>query len=340
MIARVRPHISVVIPAFNRAHVLGRALESALAQTRHPDEILVVDDCSTDTTRDVLAAWQSREPRVRAVILPDNRGPAGARNAGVAAARGDLIAFLDSDDVWMPDHLNACVGFLEADRELDVAFTDVRRVRESGEVTDQNWLSGTKDIRRHLDAVAGPDRRYRFRFPEFEVLLQDYVVPIQTSVVRAGSAKAFRFNEALRGPEDYDLMLHLARAGKRFGYVDQVGCECFQHETNLVANATQAVRQTGEDIKLWSGLLGDPLTPPKYRVACHHHLARLWHDRGHSAVRTGSPGAAIRAFRRSLWHDPSPRAFRGLARALVGYVRRFASRGPRRSRGPRPANSW
>ena len=93
--------ISVVIPTYNRARLLEDSIDSALSQTRPPDEIVVVDDGSTDATPEVLARFA---PRVRAV-RQDNAGEAAARNRGVAEARGPWIAFLDSDDLWEPDAL-------------------------------------------------------------------------------------------------------------------------------------------------------------------------------------------------------------------------------------------
>lgn len=311
--------VTAVIPAYNRAHTIGRAIESALAQTRPPAEVVVVDDCSTDATRDALADWHRRDPRVRPVFRATNGGPAGARNTGVAAARGELVAFLDSDDVWLPGHLEQCAGLLAADPALDLAFSDVRRVTTSGRVLHAAFLGGHKRIGRHLAPhPAGPDW-FRFRVPEAEVLFRDYVVPVQTTVIRTAVARAFPFDETLRGPEDYQLALRLARAGKRFGFVNRVLAECLLHDGNLVGDAAD-LRMCGEDIKLWSGVLRDPATRPRERALCRGHLSRLCHDRGHALFRRGAAGPAVRAYACSLWHRPSARAVRGLAKAAAGWV--------------------
>ncbi len=94
--------VSVVIPTFNRASVVTRALESVLLQTRPPDELLVVDDGSTDDTAERVRA---ELPGVR-VIEQENRGVSAARNAGIRAATGTWIALLDSDDEWLPEKLD------------------------------------------------------------------------------------------------------------------------------------------------------------------------------------------------------------------------------------------
>jgi glycosyltransferase involved in cell wall biosynthesis len=93
---RTAMRISVVIPTYNRAGSVGEAIESALTQTRVPDEVVVVDDGSTDDTRSVLAAFGQRIT----VVTQSNAGVSAARNAGSTRASGDWLAFLDSDDVW------------------------------------------------------------------------------------------------------------------------------------------------------------------------------------------------------------------------------------------------
>ena len=106
--------ISVIIPAYNRARELRNAIDSALAQTRLPIEVIVVDDGSTDETPEVLARYGDR---IR-VVRQSNQGVAAARNAGIAIARGDLLAFLDSDDVWLPRKLELQAARFDADAEL------------------------------------------------------------------------------------------------------------------------------------------------------------------------------------------------------------------------------
>lgn len=100
--------VSVVIPAYNAADFLARAIDSALGQTLPPSEVIVVDDGSTDGTKDIVRSY---EPSVR-YIRQKNSGAAAARNTGAAAARGDLLAFLDSDDRWHPRKLECQVPLI------------------------------------------------------------------------------------------------------------------------------------------------------------------------------------------------------------------------------------
>lgn len=106
------PRVSVVIPVLNRRDVVLSAIDSVLGQTFRDVEVIVVDDGSTDGTADAVG---SQRPGVRVLRLPENRGPAAARNAGTAVARGDLVMLLDSDDELLPDALARHVAALDAD---------------------------------------------------------------------------------------------------------------------------------------------------------------------------------------------------------------------------------
>ena len=119
--------ISVVIPAFNVADYIGRAVESVLNQSYHPFEVIVVDDGSTDETAEILRAYAS----IRVITQP-NGGPAVARNTGVRKSSGKLLAFLDADDVWEPDKLARQAELLDKDLHLDGVFTLIRHFLDQG----------------------------------------------------------------------------------------------------------------------------------------------------------------------------------------------------------------
>jgi glycosyltransferase involved in cell wall biosynthesis len=121
--------VSVVIPTYNRAALLGRAVESALAQTMAPLEILIVDDGSTDETRAVCAQWSAP---VRYIATP-NGGVAKARNVGIAEARGEWVALLDSDDEWEPDKLAAQCAALDAAPEARWCITGSTLIDGNGQ---------------------------------------------------------------------------------------------------------------------------------------------------------------------------------------------------------------
>lgn len=104
------PNISVVIPAYNRAKTIRYCLDSVLAQTVSPLEVIVVDDCSTDETVEIVKSYN--DTRVRCVVLDKNSGAQAARNRGIKEAKGDWVAFQDSDDEWRPNKLEKQVKAL------------------------------------------------------------------------------------------------------------------------------------------------------------------------------------------------------------------------------------
>lgn len=124
------PRVSVVIPSYNVGRYLQYALQSVLAQDYHDYEVVVIDDGSTDNTREVVA---TSEIPIR-YYYQKNTGISGARNAGIAQARGEYIAFLDADDVWTPTKLSEQVSHLDGHPEIGMVFS-----------LAQNTLDPTKD---------------------------------------------------------------------------------------------------------------------------------------------------------------------------------------------------
>lgn len=149
------PLVTVIVPVFNGARYLAAALSSALAQTYRPLELVVVDDGSTDATREIALAY----PDVHYLYQP-HAGLATALNTGLAAASGELLAFLDSDDLWPPDRLALQVSALLAEPALDilfghlVPFSDVPAAPAGPPVP--GLLKGTLVARRPAFARVGP----------------------------------------------------------------------------------------------------------------------------------------------------------------------------------------
>lgn len=108
------PLVSIVTPAFNSEHLIKDTIDSVLSQTFDRWELIVIDDCSTDGTADVVSRYVVKDARIHLEVLPKNfGGPAGPRNIGISRARGKYIAFLDSDDIWHPKKLELQVALIE-----------------------------------------------------------------------------------------------------------------------------------------------------------------------------------------------------------------------------------
>lgn len=128
------PKVTIVTPVFNLAPFLTDAIESVRAQTFDDWEHILVDDCSTDGSWDLLQTYAARDERIRPIRLAENRGAAEARNAALKEARGRYIAFLDGDDMWEPVKLETQLAFMEA-HSSQFSYTDYVEVDEdNGEV--------------------------------------------------------------------------------------------------------------------------------------------------------------------------------------------------------------
>jgi len=123
--------VSIITPAYRCANVVGETIQSVLGQTYPNWEMLIVEDCSSDNTRDVLREWTTVDSRVQLLEQPQNSGPAMARNAALERAQGRWIAFLDSDDLWLPQKLERSIAFAEI-HQAPLVFTGFRRIPADG----------------------------------------------------------------------------------------------------------------------------------------------------------------------------------------------------------------
>lgn len=176
---------SVVVPAYNAAKTIVAAIECCLKQTRPPEEIIVVNDGSTDDTVAILQSHFAN--RVNLIFLPQNSGPAAARNAGIAAASSQYIIFQDADDTWHPEKLECIDAILSKYPRILFLFHPYTLRSIDFQVTKEMVLP----------------RKY----PMWKLLLSN---PIGTPCVVMYRDQQLRFNERLRFMEDYELFLREA----------------------------------------------------------------------------------------------------------------------------------
>lgn len=124
--------VSIVTPAFNASSFIEKAIESVIGQTYPHWELIVTDDCSSDKTSDIVTRFADRDQRIQLITQKINQGPAMARNASLERARGRFIAFLDSDDWWLPQKLERQLAFM-FDGQKVLSYTQFRRVDQNGE---------------------------------------------------------------------------------------------------------------------------------------------------------------------------------------------------------------
>ena len=194
------PLVSVVIPTYETAPLIREAVDSVLDQTYRNYEIIVVNDGSPDTP-ELERALEPVADRIR-YLKQENRGVSSARNTGIRAARGELIAFLDSDDAFFPHYLERQLSYLETYPDLDVVYPDALIVGHGVNV-GRRWM----DVSPSRGSVT------------FEALvLQRCYVPIFALVRRSVFDEVGLFDEALRSSEDFEVWLRVVKAGRRVGY--------------------------------------------------------------------------------------------------------------------------
>jgi glycosyltransferase involved in cell wall biosynthesis len=195
-----QPLVSVVIPAFNRAHTLRRAVDSVLNQTYTNIEVLIIDDGSTDNTHEVLRLygdkirWWSQK----------NAGPSRARNSGINEAKGEYVAFLDSDDAWAPKKLEKQMGLLSR-CSADVVCCLCDTLFTGQKYSGKTAFEIAKIFPSHAEALW---------INATEVLLTRFVLFNQAVIIRRDVLNSHCvFDEGLLLMEDYDLALRLSRIG-------------------------------------------------------------------------------------------------------------------------------
>ncbi len=198
--------ISVVIPTYNRGSRIQKTLDSVLSQTRLPDEILVVDDGSTDDTWEFLQTHYGSHPQIQLFRIR-NSGVANARNFGLERARGEFIAFLDHDDQWLPRNLEWQLETLRAHPKAAVVFSRWRNVDEQDRTLAPSPL--VTDNPRHLPQAGGA-YNWICRMP-------CQIVSMSVTLLRTENLRAIGgFDPATAPADDWDLWLRL---GEHFDFV-------------------------------------------------------------------------------------------------------------------------
>lgn len=263
--------ISALIPTYNRARLLGEAIDSALRQTRPPDEILVVDDGSTDDTERVVARYDGAVRFIRQV----NAGPSAARNQGIRAASGDFIALLDSDDLWVDDRLERQEALLTLHPDLDVIFGLEGKFTSGRE--REPW-----DINEPL--VFGRLNPGGAKIPDaFEMLLgENFFIGTSTVLFRKECvAKTGFMDPGIRLGEDYDFWLRFALNGFRFAFINAILCGRRMHDGNLVKERLAVKASVTEVLSRYRG------RSPSHGARLDAKLSDLHYDLGSAFLKKG-----------------------------------------------------
>jgi glycosyltransferase involved in cell wall biosynthesis len=226
--------VSVIIPAYNAEEVIPDAIASILAQDGGFElEILVADDRSTDATRQVVAGLAERHPQIVLLENTGAKGPGGGRNTCLKRATGNYIAFLDADDVWLPNHLESGVSFLEKHREFDIAFFNFDIVDFETKEVVGDWFSSREAISRFKTEPVEDDF-FQVEDDLHEALLGECFIHVQSTIIRRSSIGDLLFNEAYRWGEDRMFAIRLFRDyGLKCAFSDRRTALYYRHQGSL-----------------------------------------------------------------------------------------------------------
>lgn len=224
------PLVSVVIPTYNRAQYIAETIESVLDQTYEPIETIVIDDGSTDNTSEVVAAYADRIHYVRQA----NSERGASRNHGLRLARGEYIAFLDSDDLWLPHKAEEGVRYLETHPDVGLLYSDAIQIDSEG-----------RELRRLR--ARGPSGRITER------LLERNFVSMGTHLARTSLVRGiggFREERQLSGSEDWEMWVRLSLRTD-FTYSPKPTAKLRTHAENTMGDAGAMQRSMARAAQLF-----------------------------------------------------------------------------------------
>jgi glycosyltransferase involved in cell wall biosynthesis len=310
--------ISVILPTYNRADVLKRAINSVFAQTYSDWELIVWDDGSTDSTEDILTSLNDKRVRY---FHEGNHGAAYARNRAVEKAGGKYLAFLDSDDEWKNNKLAIQAEIMRVHPEIDCLFSNFlniniaknRQVVAFDENADAMKLLDTKRLDVSLFVIVNgllPSLTINNLIATDSILLNREVFE------RLGG-----FKEILTGSEDFELWWRMGLSGVCFAYIDQVLITRFKPPRSLSSSSLKA---SDNIIKALDLILQETLS--KGRADLFNYLnnpyRNAWQNRITVYASSGNRKGMINAFIQSLKYGFRMGSLRLLVNAILGFNRR------------------
>lgn len=310
------PRFSVIIPAYNSANTLGAAIDSVLAQTWPAHEIIVVDDGSTDDTAVRVRACGERVH----YLYQSNAGVSAARNHGIRAATGDWIAFLDADDLYLPERLKRHAEWIQRNPGLDFYVGDFEHRDEAGRPLGTG-MEGTAIGRRLLEKAGGR----REVIMEGEEILQ--FIEHQFSDVRCLSVpkslleQAGGFPEGVAVGEDVYCIVRLCAYARAIGVICEPMAVYTVHDTGAIRS--DSLRAQAASVVTFKRLQEDLRdASPGVRRALKGLVRRVRRDWATALLRQGRRREAVQAIAPELAENPGPAALRDLFSVLRGVKRR------------------
>lgn len=235
------PLISIILPTFNRREFLRRAIGSVLNQTYQDWELIVWDDGSIDSSKDVILAFD--DPRVQ-YYNAENRGVAAARNQAISKANGDYLAFLDSDDEWGEDKLSIQIAALQDHPDIDMVLSDFENVNIVRNTRGENFTNYKKAFQLMTTSKLDPgffEIKHGFieSIASGNFIATDTVIIKKSIILRIGG-----FNETLRNSEDFELWWRLGLNTVRVAFHDQVLLTRYKPQGSLTSLTPESAINT------------------------------------------------------------------------------------------------
>lgn len=283
-----KPRVSVIIPTYNRAAWLQEAVNSVANQTFSDVELIIADDGSDDDTRQIVSHFSHP---VRYLRLAHSGRPAVVRNRALEAAAGDLVAFLDDDDLWAPQKLEEQVAIFEQRPDLAFIYCDARAMSETGQLSPSLLSPEQKRPERLFDAL----------------LTSCFIYPSTVMAHRGRLLEAGGFDESLPIVEDYDLWLRLAHRGQ-IDFLSRPAVTVRRHDEGISARRK---RQTAEGtIRVLQRVWRNMQLTGRQRLLLRRSLARSHTHLALFLRGAGEPREARKHFWRAIrWNPLRPRAW-------------------------------
>ena len=292
------PLVSIVIPTYNHASMLQRALATVVEQTHQNWNAIVVNNFSTDNTLEVVAAFN--DPRIQCVNFRNNGVIGASRNEGIALAAGEYVAFLDSDDTWFPKKIEKCVASLEHGADL-VCHAEFW-IDESGK--SRLVAYGPSEAATHHNLIYKGNR-----------------ISTSATVVRTALLKevhGFDVAPELISTEDYDLWIRLAAKSDKFAFISEPLGEYHRHDNNVSANIE---KHLAAELALLAKHFSAN-TRFENMVARRRRRALAYYGAGRSLHRTRKHFLALQKYSRSLVIWPiSLRLYAAVMLSLMGFFK-------------------
>jgi len=214
--------VSVIIPAYNREKSIAASVRSVLDQTWHDLELIVVDDCSSDSTVDVIRSV--KDERIRLICSEKNGGACAARNRGIDEAKGEVIAFQDSDDIWHADKLAVCMRVL-TEKNADFVFSERNIYEEHGQ-TYKKVDFKTYNMNEEKNKT--------------DKILVENCISTQTLAARREVFEKIRFDTRFPRFQDWDLAIQIYLAGWNGWFIEEPLVDCFVQGDSISSDPQKA----------------------------------------------------------------------------------------------------